>query len=160
MKIVVLAVGRTAEECWSYALDEYSRRLRHYVSFELLIIPDIRRTVGMSAATQRAFEGDAIKNHLQTGDYCILLDERGREMTSPEFAVFMEKTFQTSSRRIVFIIGGAYGFPPLLYTRSDVQISLSRMTFSHQMVRAVFVEQLYRAMTILRGESYHHGEIN
>ncbi len=156
MNIVLLTVGKTDVSYWREALDEYQRRLSHYVPFELQVIPDVKKTKKLTETQQKTQEGVLIQKALQNTDWCVLLDERGREYTSKEFAAYMEKRMHTVSKRLVFVIGGPYGFSDTLYERTSECLSLSRMTFSHQMIRPVFVEQLYRAMTILRGEPYHH----
>jgi 23S rRNA (pseudouridine1915-N3)-methyltransferase len=157
MKILMLVVGRTDKDYWGQALDEYTRRLHHYLPFEIEVLPDIRRTSHMTEEMQKSLEGAAILKALHKTDCCVLLDERGREMTSRELASFVDRKMLAAVKRTVFVIGGPYGFDQAVYDRANERLSLSRMTFSHQMVRAVFAEQLYRAMTIIRGEPYHHG---
>jgi 23S rRNA (pseudouridine1915-N3)-methyltransferase len=157
MKILMLAVGRTDKDYWGQALEEYARRLNHYLSFEIEELPDVRKAAGMTEETQKSLEGAAILKALHKTDCCVLLDERGREMTSRELASFVDRKTLIAVKRIVFVVGGPYGFDQAVYDRANERLSLSRMTFTHQMVRAVFAEQLYRAMTIIRGESYHHG---
>ncbi len=156
MKIQLLVVGKTSTPYINTGIDNYMGRLRHYVPFELRTISDIRNTRRLSGEQQCQAEGELILASLQPGDYVVLLDERGKEFTSREFARFVEKRIATLSRNLVFVIGGPYGFSDAVYERSDDRLSLSRMTFSHEMVRLFFVEQVYRAMTILRGEPYHH----
>ena len=134
----------------------YQRRLQHYVPFELQVLPDIKNTKNLTKAEQKNQEGVLIRKALQAGDWCVLLDEQGKEYTSMEFAAYLEKKIQIVSRRLVFVIGGPYGFSDEVYQIASERLSLSKMTFSHQMIRPIFVEQLYRAMTILRGEPYHH----
>ncbi len=156
MNIVLLTVGKTDASYWKDALAEYQRRLQHYIPFELQVLPDIKNTKNLTKAEQKAQEGVLIRKALQAGDWCVLLDEQGKEYTSMEFAAYLEKKIQIVSRRLVFVIGGPYGFSDEVYQMASERLSLSKMTFSHQMIRPIFVEQLYRAMTILRGEPYHH----
>ena len=156
MNIVLLTVGKTDASFWKDALAEYQRRLQHYIPFELQVLPDIKNTKNLTKAEQKVQEGVLIRKALQAGDWCVLLDEQGKEYTSMEFAAYLEKKIQIVSRRLVFIIGGPYGFSDEVYQMASERLSLSKMTFSHQMIRPIFVEQLYRAMTILRGEPYHH----
>lgn len=156
MNIVLLTVGKTEASYWKEALAEYQRRLQHYVPFELQVLPDIKNTKNLTKTEQKNQEGILIRKALQAGDWCVLLDEQGKEYTSMEFAAYLEKKIQIVSRRLVFVIGGPYGFSDEVYQMASERLSLSKMTFSHQMIRPIFVEQLYRAMTILRGEPYHH----
>lgn len=156
MNIVLLTVGKTEASYWKEALAEYQRRLQHYVPFELQVLPDIKNTKNLTKTEQKNQEGVLIRKALQAGDWCVLLDEQGKEYTSMEFAAYLEKKIQIVSRRLVFVIGGPYGFSDEVYQMASERLSLSKMTFSHQMIRPIFVEQLYRAMTILRGEPYHH----
>ena len=156
MNIVLLTVGKTEASFWKEALAEYQRRLQHYVPFELQVLPDIKNTKNLTKTEQKNQEGVLIRKALQAGDWCVLLDEQGKEYTSMEFAAYLEKKIQIVSRRLVFVIGGPYGFSDEVYQMASERLSLSKMTFSHQMIRPIFVEQLYRAMTILRGEPYHH----
>ena len=156
MKVVLLVVGKTDSGIWSDALDDYKGRLKHYIPFDTEVIPDIKNAKNMTELQQKELEGSHIIKALQAGDYCVLLDERGIEFTSIQFASFMDKKMQMVSKRLVFVIGGPYGFSDDVYDKAIERISLSKMTFSHQMIRPIFVEQLYRAMTILRGEPYHH----
>ncbi|PDP69934.1 23S rRNA (pseudouridine(1915)-N(3))-methyltransferase RlmH [Tannerella forsythia] len=156
MNIVLLTVGKTEESYWKEALAEYQRRLQHYVPFELQALPEVKNTKNLTKTEQKNQEGVLIRKALQAGDWCVLLDEQGKEYTSMEFAAYLEKKIQIVSRRLVFVIGGPYGFSDEVYQIASERLSLSKMTFSHQMIRPIFVEQLYRAMTILRGEPYHH----
>lgn len=156
MKIQLLVIGKTDMPYWNDAIAEYQRRLKFYIPFDLEIIPDIKQTKNMTEEQQKEREGDLILKGLQTGDYCILLDENGKELNSVQFSNYIEKKMHQITKRLVFVIGGPYGFSETVYQRADEQLSLSKMTFSHQMIRAFFVEQLYRAMTILRNEPYHH----
>ena len=156
MNIVLLTVGKTEASFWKEALAEYQRRLQHYVPFELQALPEVKNTKNLTMSQQKTQEGVLIRKAMQAGDWFVLLDEQGKEYTSMQFAAYLEKKIQIVSRRLVFVIGGPYGFCDEVYQMASERLSLSRMTFSHQMIRPIFVEQLYRAMTILRGEPYHH----
>lgn len=156
MKITLLTVGKTDINWVSEGLGVYTSRLRHYLPFELKEIPELKNVSALTKEQIKIQEGKLILKNLKDSDELILLDEKGKEFRSIEFASFLEKKFQSSSRDIVFVIGGAYGFSQEVYDRSSSKIALSKMTFSHQMVRTIFVEQLYRACTIMKGESYHH----
>lgn len=154
MKITVIAVGKTSTPEISRLIDGYLRRIGHYIGFELVELPDARGC--RDSESQKRAEGDAILKRLTAADTVVLLDERGREMTSVEFARFLEGRMNAGIKRLVFIIGGPYGFSHEVYSRADRLLGLSQMTFTHEMVRLFFTEQVYRAMTILRGEPYHH----
>lgn len=156
MKIVIIAVGRTTTGYINEGINHYMDRLRHYLPVELLVIPDVKATKAMTETKQKDAEGKAILATLQPGDNVILLDERGRQKTSREFSEMIVEKMNRGLRRLVFVIGGPYGFSADVYARADSQLSLSRMTFTHEMVRLFFTEQVYRAMTIIRGEPYHH----
>jgi 23S rRNA (pseudouridine1915-N3)-methyltransferase len=156
MKITLLLVGKTDAGCWDDAFREYQERLRRYVPFETEVIHDVRKGRNLTEAQQKEREGECILNALQAGDCCVLLDEKGTEYTSVQFAAYVEKKMLAAPRRLVFVAGGPYGFSKAVYDAAAERISLSRMTFSHQMIRPFFAEQLYRAMTILRKEPYHH----
>lgn len=156
MKIVLLQVGKTTENYLSDGINVYLRRLVHYADFSVQTLPELRNAASLSAEEQKRRDSDTIINAIQPGDDVVLLDERGHSFSSPEFATFLQKRMSASPRRLVFIIGGPYGFSDKLYQRASSLLSLSPMTFSHQMVRLFFVEQIYRAFTILRGERYHH----
>lgn len=156
MKIVIIAVGRTMTGYINEGINHYMDRLRHYLPVELLVIPDVKATKAMTEAKQKDAEGKAILAALQPGDNVIQLDERGRQKTSREFSEMIVEKMNRGLRRLVFVIGGPYGFSADVYARADSQLSLSRMTFTHEMVRLFFTEQVYRAMTIIRGEPYHH----
>ncbi len=156
MKVILLAVGKMNTGCWNDALFLYTGRLKHYLPFEIEVIPEIKNAGKMTQNRQKQQEGERILKSLKAGDHCVLLDERGREYTSAQFSAYMEKKMQSVSRRLVFITGGPYGFSDEIYENCPERISLSRMTFSHQMIRPLFAEQLYRAMAIIRGEPYHH----
>ena len=155
MRITLLTVGKTDIKWVSEGLEVYSSRLLHYIPFEIREIPELKNVSALSRDQIKTQEGKLILKAVKDSDLLILLDERGREYRSVEFADFLQKKF-SQGRDIVFVIGGAYGFSPDVYDRADSMLSLSKMTFSHQMVRTIFVEQLYRALTIMKGESYHH----
>jgi 23S rRNA (pseudouridine1915-N3)-methyltransferase len=156
MKIVVLVIGKTDEVYLQKGIDIFLKRLPHYLPFEMKVIPDIKNTKNMSPEQQKEREGELILQQLAPADELILLDERGEELTSAAFAGFLEKKMVSGTKRAVFAIGGPYGFSDKVYNRSSSRLSLSRMTFSHQMVRLIFAEQLYRALSLLKGEPYHH----
>ena len=155
MKTVLLVVGKTVEKYFVQAIEEYVQRTKHYISFDMEVIPELKNTKSLSEEQQKEKEGELILKSLQPGDTVVLLDEHGKELRSIEFATWIQKKQQTV-RRLIFVIGGPYGFSPAVYRRCNEQLSLSKMTFSHQMVRMIFVEQLYRACTIIKGEPYHH----
>lgn len=156
MKISLVVIGKTDANYFSEAIREYQNRLVHYIPFEMQVIPDIKNTKNLSESQQKEKEGELILKSLQAGDYLVLLDEKGKEFTSMQFASYLEKKMHTVSRRLVFVIGGPYGFSEAVYQAASEKVSLSKMTFSHQMIRLIFVEQIYRAMTILNNEPYHH----
>ena len=156
MKIQLLVTGRTNQDFVKQGLDEFCKRLEHYYPFELEVIQDIKNTKNLSVEQQKTKEGELILQSFQAGDYIVLLDERGKEFTSVQFAQFIEKKANTGLKRLVFIIGGAYGFSPAVYEAANEKVALSKMTFPHQLIRLIFAEQLYRAMTILHNEPYHH----
>ncbi|MGM9759568.1 MAG: 23S rRNA (pseudouridine(1915)-N(3))-methyltransferase RlmH [Parabacteroides sp.] len=156
MKIALVVIGKTDASYLVEAVREYKERLVHYVPFELEVIPDIKNVKNMSETQQKEKEGELILKFLQPGDYPVLLDEKGKEFTSMQFAAYVEKKMHNVPKRLVFIIGGPYGFSEAVYQAATEKIALSKMTFSHQMVRLIFVEQIYRAMTILHHEPYHH----
>ena len=155
MRVSLLTVGKTDIKWVSEGLEVYSSRLLHYIPFELREIPELKNVSALSKDQIKTAEGKLILKALKDCDELILLDERGKEFRSVEFADWLQRKFQ-QGRDLVFVIGGAYGFSQEVYDRANGMISLSKMTFSHQMVRTIFVEQLYRALTILKGESYHH----
>lgn len=155
MKIRILMCGKTKDDIWKNAQTIYLNKLKHYISLEFMELPDIKNTAHMSKEMLMQKEGEQVLSKIQTHDVLVLLDERGKHYSSTEFANFIE-THRIKSSRIVFVIGGAYGFSPEIYQRAAFQISLSKMTFTHQMVRTIFLEQLYRACSIINGEPYHH----
>ena len=156
MKVALILVGKTVNKHFVELIDEYAGRVKHYIGFDMVTIPELKNTKNLSVEQQKQQEGALILKQLQTGDCVVLLDEHGKEFRSVEFAKYMEQKMQTVSKRMVFVIGGAYGFSPDVYAQANEKLSLSKMTFSHQMIRMIFVEQLYRAMTIMKGEPYHH----
>ncbi len=156
MKILLLTIGNTDKAYIREGIDDYIKRLYYYIPFETKVIPDLKNRSTLSVELQKEKEGQMILNQVVTGDILILLDERGTEFSSVEFSKWMEKKMIAGTRQLVFVIGGPYGFSKSVYERSDFKISLSQLTFSHQMVRMIFVEQLYRAMTIIKNEPYHH----
>lgn len=156
MKIILIVIGKTDAGYFVEAIREYANRLVHYLPFEMQVIPDIKNVKNLSEAQQKEKEGELILKTLQAGDHLVLLDEKGKEFTSMQFAAYLEKKMHTVPKRLVFVIGGPYGFSEAVYRASAEKISLSKMTFSHQMIRLIFTEQLYRALTILNNEPYHH----
>lgn len=156
MKIILIVIGKTDAGYFVEAIREYANRLVHYLPFEMQVIPDIKNVKNLSEAQQKEKEGELILKTLQAGDHLVLLDEKGKEFTSMQFAAYLEKKMHTVPKRLVFVIGGPYGFSEAIYRASAEKISLSKMTFSHQMIRLIFTEQLYRALTILNNEPYHH----
>ena len=156
MKILLLTIGNTDKVYMKDGIDDYVKRLSFYVPFEMKVIPDIKNRSSLSEELQKEKEGQMILNQISSGDNLILLDERGAEYSSIEFSKWIEKKMIAGIRQLVFVIGGPYGFSKTIIQRADSKISLSKLTFSHQMVRMIFVEQLYRAMTIIKNEPYHH----
>jgi len=156
MKIAVVLTGKTNEKYISDGMDIYAGRIVKYASFDVIVLPDIKNTRNMPEEEQKAREGKKIIDILGKDDYCVLLDERGKEFTTLELAQWMEKRTISSPKRIVFVIGGPYGFSEEVYSRADYKISLSKLTFPHQLVRLLFMEQLYRVFTVIKGEPYHH----
>lgn len=156
MKIVLLSVGRVDDDYFAQAIEVYRKRVNFYLSFDIENVPDVKNTKKLSKKEQKIHEGNNILKAIQSTDYVILLDDKGKQYTSVDFARFIEKKTHTVPKRLVFIVGGPYGFSDEIYARANEKISLSKMTFTHQMVRLVFAEQLYRVMTILNGEPYHH----
>jgi 23S rRNA (pseudouridine1915-N3)-methyltransferase len=151
-----MCIGKTGKSFLEEGESEYLKRLKHYLPVEKLEIPDVKNTKKMTIEQIKEQEGREILSKIQPGDQLILLDENGIQFTSPEFAQFFQQKFNAGGKTIVFVVGGAYGFSAEVYSLATGKISLSKMTFSHQMVRMIFFEQLYRAMTILKGEPYHH----
>lgn len=155
MKTELILVGKTVSKEFQKLIADYSERVTHYMPFSITVIPELKNTKSLTEEQQKTAEGEQILRLLQPSDTVVLLDEHGREPRSIELAQWLEKK-QSIARRLVFIIGGPYGFSPTVYARANEQLSLSRLTFSHQMVRTIFLEQLYRACTIIKGEPYHH----
>lgn len=156
MKITLVAVGRIASQWIARGIEQYTGRLEHYMPFSLEIIPDIKTTRTLTEQAQKQQEGTAILKALTGSDRVILLDEKGKELTSENLAGKIEKLALSGTRKVSFVIGGPYGFSQEVYDRADEMIALSRMTFTHEMARLICVEQLYRAQTIIRNEPYHH----
>lgn len=156
MKISLLVIGKTDEAYLQKGLEIFLKRIPHYIQFEMKVIPDIKNAKNLSEEQQKEKEGELILQQLLSSDELYLLDEQGMEASSVDFARFLEKKMVSGIKRLVFIIGGPYGFSGNVYSRANGKVSLSKMTFSHQMVRLIFSEQLYRALTILKGEPYHH----
>nr|WP_287938565.1 23S rRNA (pseudouridine(1915)-N(3))-methyltransferase RlmH [Algoriphagus sp.] len=156
MQIKLLAIGKTDHASIQDLIREYSSRLGYYIRFDLEVIPDLKNTKSISETTQKEKEGELILKKIQTSDELILLDERGKTFTSMEFSDYLQKKMNAGLRQLIFVIGGPYGFSEAVYARANGKISLSKMTFSHQMIRPFFIEQIYRAFTILRNEPYHH----
>lgn len=151
-----LVIGKTDESYLEEGLKKYFDRLKHYVGFEMKVIPDLKNRKALTEEAQKEAEGNLILSTLQAGDMLILLDENGKQFSSRAFAAFLEKRMVQSTKRLVFLVGGPFGFSANVYGHADKKISLSPMTFSHQLIRLLFAEQLYRAFTIIRGEAYHH----
>lgn len=156
MKIVFLTVGKTVDKHLISLQEDYQNRLKHYNPFEYIAIPELKNTRNLSESEQKEKEADLILKFIESTDELILLDENGKHFGSVEFSDFLTKKMLGSQKRMVFVVGGPYGFSQRVYSRANSMLSLSKMTFSHQMVRLIFVEQLYRAFTIMRGEPYHH----
>lgn len=156
MDIVLLTVGKTTTPYIQTGIEGYAKRLSHYLPFAIKTIPDVKNTRKLTSEQQKEAEGRLILAELQQSDMLVVLDERGESLTSIEFSGMLSKLMSSGRKRVVFAVGGPYGFSEEVYRRADRKLSLSKMTFSHEMVRLFFVEQLYRAMTIMRGEPYHH----
>jgi len=156
MKVECWAIGKTHEKYLLEGLGVFDRRLRHYLPFEWVELPDVKNGGKLQPEQVRELEGELILKRLRPEDRLVLLDEKGKNFTSVEFAAHLDRQLQQPAKRLIFQIGGAFGFSPAVYQRANEQLSLSRMTFSHQMVRLFLLEQLYRAMTILRNEPYHN----
>ncbi len=156
MQITLIAVGKTDSLELSKLIDVYKKRLNHYVRFEFRVIPDIKNSKNLSEEQQKVKEGELILAQIQSSDVLVLLDEKGKHSTSMEFSQFLQKKMNSGLKNLVMVIGGPYGFSQAVYARANEKLSLSKMTFSHQMVRLFLIEQLYRGFTILRNEPYHH----
>ena len=156
MKITLTVVGRTATGYLKQGIDEYVKRLSHYVGFDILCVGDAKNTKSLTEAQQKVAEGQNLLAAFEPSDCVVLLDEHGKEMKSMEFSAYIEKKMQTVGKRLVFVVGGPYGFSDEVYARANGKISLSKMTFPHDLIRLVFCEQLYRAYSIMHNEPYHH----
>ncbi len=156
MEISLIVIGKTNARYLQEGIDEYIKRLKHYIPYSITVLPDIKNTKKLTEEQQKEVEGKLMLDALKPGDCLVLLDERGKEFTSVAFADYLQRKMNAGLRRLVFVIGGPYGFSQSVYDRADEKISLSKMTFSHEMIRLFFTEQIYRAMTIQRGEPYHH----
>ena len=156
MKILLIAVGKTDNRLIIQLIDDYIKRINFYIPIELRTLPDVKKSKNLSEKEQKILEGHSIKKCLQPSDYIVLLDDKGKQLTSKDFAKYIENKTITVSKRLVFLIGGPYGFTEDIVAISNEKLSLSKMTLTHQMVRLLFVEQIYRAMTILNNEPYHH----
>jgi len=156
MRITFLTVGRTDEAYLKEGIEKYVKRLKHYIRLAVVEIDDLKNAKTLTREQQKAKEGELILKKISPLDHVVLLDENGSQLTSKQFAVYIDKKTLASISHLVFVVGGPFGFDPQVYQRADDKLSLSEMTFSHQMVRLFFVEQLYRAYTILKGEPYHH----
>lgn len=156
MNIKLIAVGKTDNPALQQLISTYEKRLSYYINFELQLLPDIKNSKSLSEEQQKIKEGELILSYVEPSHHLILLDERGKEYTSIAFADELQKKINTGIKQLTFVIGGPYGFSQAVYQRSNSKLSLSKLTFSHQMIRLFFVEQLYRAFTILRNEPYHH----
>jgi 23S rRNA (pseudouridine1915-N3)-methyltransferase len=156
MKIALIQTGKTADKHISELADLYSNRIKKYSPFEIITLPDLKNTKSMPLQEQKSRESAKLFQVISDDDYVILLDERGKEVRTSEFSGVLEKLFFLPKKRIVFVIGGPWGFSEQVYTRADYKLSLSKMTFPHQLVRLLFLEQLYRVFTIMKGEPYHH----
>ena len=156
MNIKLIAVGKTDNPALQQLISTYEKRLSYYINFELQLLPDIKNSKSLSEEQQKIKEGELILSYVEPSHHLILLDERGKEYTSIAFADELQKKMNTGIKQLTFVIGGPYGFAQAVYQRANSKLSLSKLTFSHQMIRLFFVEQLYRAFTILRNEPYHH----
>lgn len=156
MNIKLIAIGKTDDSNLQSLIDRYLKRLSHYVRFELEIIPDVKNAKHLSEAEQKEKEGDLLLSKIQPTDYLWLLDENGKSYSSLGFAEELQKKMNAGTKTLVFVIGGPYGFSPAVYAKAQGKLALSSLTFSHQMVRLFFIEQVYRAFTILKNEPYHH----
>ena len=156
MTIRLIAIGKTDNKSLQSLIDEYQKRLSHYIKFTFEIIPDLKNVKNLSEKEQKQKEGKLILNKISTSDVLILLDENGKQMDSVSFSSYLQKHMNSGIKQLVFVIGGPYGFSEDVYIKSQEKLGLSQMTFSHQMIRLFFIEQLYRGFTILKSEPYHH----
>lgn len=156
MKIKLLVIGKTDDKNLNALIENYQKRLQHYINFQFEVIPDLKNVKNLSQLQQKEKEGELILNKIQATDRLVLLDEKGKEYRSIEFANYLQKSMNSGIKQLVFVIGGPYGFSESVYKKSMGKLSLSKMTFSHQMIRLFVVEQLYRGFSILKNEPYHH----
>ncbi len=156
MKVCLLVIGKTDASYIREGIAEYEKRLTRYIPYEMKVLPDVKNAKNLTESLQKEREGEMLLEQFQAGDFVVLLDEKGRQYSSVEFSQFLAQKMLGTIKRLVFVVGGPYGFSEEVYKRANDKISLSKMTFSHQMVRMIFAEQIYRAMTILKGEPYHH----
>jgi 23S rRNA (pseudouridine1915-N3)-methyltransferase len=156
MRITLLTIGKTDEKFMKEGIDKYLKRLKHYISFSVVELPELKNTKSLSEEQQKSKEAEMVFKQISATDHLVLLDEHGDALSSVEFSEFINKRALSSVQYVVFVIGGPYGFDASVYNRANGKIALSKMTFSHQMVRLFFVEQVYRALTIIKGEPYHH----
>lgn len=156
MRITFLVIGKTEDSYLKEGIEKYAKRLKHYVKFEIIELPELKNTKNLTPDQQKAKEAELILKNIPNTDHLVLLDEKGLEFSSVQFSGFLNKKMLSSIQNLVFLVGGPYGFDPSIYAVAPEKLSLSKMTFSHQMVRLFFVEQLYRAFSILKGEPYHH----
>ena len=156
MKVRLILVGKTISKYLIEGNNEYEKRLKHYIPLDISVIPELKNTKKLTEEQQKVKEGELILNQISEQDHMVILDENGKQYSSVEFSNFIEKQMISGLRNLTFVVGGPYGFSKNVYNRANSKISLSKMTFSHQMVRLIFLEQLYRAMTIIKREPYHH----
>lgn len=156
MKTCLLVIGKTDASYIRAGIEEYEKRLKRYLPFEMKVLPDVKNAKNLTESLQKEKEAEMILEQLQPTDWVVVLDEKGKQNTSVEFSNYLAQKMLGGIKRLVFVVGGPYGFADSVYQRANEKIALSKMTFSHQMVRLIFVEQIYRAMTILKGEPYHH----
>lgn len=156
MNIKLISIGKTDDKALDGLIQNYIKRLKHYINFEFVILPDLKNRKNLSIEQQKVLEGDLLLKNFQKSDFVVVLDEKGLESTSLGFSKYLTKKMNAGTKQLVFVIGGPYGFSEAVYQRTNQKMSLSKMTFSHQMVRLFFVEQIYRAYTIIRNEPYHH----
>ena len=156
MKIILLQTGKTTEKYISDGVEDFTARIRKYAAYETLTLPELKNTKNMPVASQKIMEGRTILQAVAKDDFMVILDEKGKELGTKEMALWLEKIFLLSKKRVVFVIGGPWGFSEDVYGRADFKLSLSKLTFSHQLVRLLFAEQLYRVLTVIKGDPYHH----
>ncbi len=156
MKIILVSIGTVKESALKQLLERYTGRIPYYMPFEHIILPDVKASRSLTPEIQKCKEGEMLLSKVEKGDYLVLFDERGKQLTSRELATFIDRKANTMQRNLIFVIGGPYGFSEAVYARADMLLSLSKMTFTHEMAIVLAAEQLYRAQTILRGEPYHH----